>query len=108
MVQDAAWAVGLAGLAHAAAVEDEEVREEGSFPFGHYSQEVALYLFGVVLARETEPVGEASNVGVHDYTLVDAKGVTEDHVGGFAAHARELNEFGHGVGNLSSVILDEG
>lgn len=42
VVQDAAWAVRLAGLADAATVEDEEVREERPLSFGHHSQEITL------------------------------------------------------------------
>jgi hypothetical protein len=107
VVQGAARAVGLAGLADAAAVEDEEVREEGPFSFGHYSQEVALYLFGVALARQTEPARDTPDVGVHDHALVDAEGVAEDHVGGLAAYAGEPDELGHGTRNLSSMVLNE-
>ncbi len=51
VVQDAARAARLARLAYTAAMEDEEVREEGSLLFGHYSQEITLYLLGVALAR---------------------------------------------------------
>ena len=57
VVQDAVRAIGLAGFADAATVEDEEVGEKGSLPFGYDLQEVPLYLFGVALAGQTEPVG---------------------------------------------------
>ena len=107
MVQDAAWAVGLTGLADAATVEDEEVREEGSLSFGHHSQEITLYLFGVVVFGEAEATRDAPDVGVNDHALVDAEGVAQHHVGGLAAHAGESDEIGHGAGNLSAVILDE-
>src|SRR5215213_9569538 len=88
-------------------MEDEEVGEEGPLSFGHDLQEITLHLFGVVLERKAEPVGEAPDVGVHDHALVYAEGVTQDHVGGLAAHAGEPDELGHGARHFSPVFFDE-
>ena len=107
MVQDAARAVRLARLAYTAAVEDEEVGEKDSLLFGHYSQEITLYLLGVALARQSEPVRETPDVGVYDYTLAYAEGVAQDHVGGLTAHPGESNKLGHTVRDLSSTLFNE-
>jgi hypothetical protein len=44
VVQDAARAVGFTGLADAATVEDEEVREEGSLCFGYHLKTFSTFL----------------------------------------------------------------
>lgn len=108
VVQDAARTVGFAGFAHASAVKNEQVREERPLFFGHYTKEVALYLFGVVVLRQPEPARYAPNVSVHDDTLVYREGIAKDHVGGLASHTEEQYQLFHHAGNLSFVLLDEG
>src|SRR5919112_5409069 len=108
VAQDAAVAVGLAGLTDAAAVEDEEVREEGTLSFWHHREEVLLYLLRVLLRGEAEPARDAPDMGVDDDALIHAEGVAEDHVGCLAPDAGEGDEPGHGAGHLPGVLLDEG
>src|SRR3712207_9451950 len=60
-VEDASRTVGSAGLAHAAAVEDEQVRKERALPLGHHPEEAPLYLLRVPLFGETEPARHASD-----------------------------------------------
>jgi hypothetical protein len=108
VVQDAARTVGFAGFAHASAMENKQVREERPLFFGNYTQEVALYLFGVVVPRQAETARYAPDVSVHDDTLVYREGVAKDHVGGLASHTGEQYQLFHRAGNLSFVLLNEG
>src|ERR671921_1755256 len=107
VAQDAAVAVGLAGLTDAAAVEDEEVREEGTLSFWHHREEVLLYLLRVLLRGEAEPARDAPDMGVDDDALIHAEGVAEDHVGCLAPDAGEGDEPGHGAGDLSTVLVEQ-
>src|SRR5215210_3134452 len=108
VVQDAARTVGLAGFAHAAAVEDEQVREERPLLLGYHLQEVALYLLGVLMLGQPEAARDTPDVRVYDDAHVYREGVAQDHVSGLAAHAGEPHQFLHRARNLSSVLLDEG
>src|SRR3712207_783534 len=95
-------------LATAAAVEDEEVGEDGAILFGNNPQEIPLYLPRVSLFGEAEPVRDAPDVGVHDDALVRAEGVAQDHVGRLASDPGEGNELGHGARDLTPMPLEEG
>lgn len=106
--QDAVRAVWFAGFADASAVEDQEVREDGPVSFRDDFQQVFLYLLGVFVCREAEPVREPPDVGIHNDSFIYAESVPEDDVGGLASDAGEGGEFRHGSGDLAVVVLDEG
>src|SRR5215211_5604961 len=73
IVQDAVWAIRLAGLAGLAPVQDQGVREDGPVFFWHDLHEVLLYLYGVLVPGEAEPAGDAADVGIDDDALVHAE-----------------------------------
>ena len=101
-------AVGLAGGAAAAAVPDEEMGKEGPVLLGDDFHECLLHFDGIVLAGETQPAGETTDMGVHHDAFGKVEGIAEDDVGGFPAHAGELVEMFHGPRNLAAVIFDQG
>ena len=100
-------AVGAGGFAAAAAVEDEPVGKQGPVVLRDEFHEDGLDFFWVGLAGEAEAGGEARDVGVDDDADVLAEGVAEDDVGGFAADAGELDEFVHGLRDVSAMLVDE-
>src|SRR5215213_8266461 len=51
VVQDAVRAVGFAGFARSAAVQDQEVREDGPVFLGDQFHEVLFYFYGILLLR---------------------------------------------------------
>ena len=101
-------AVGLAGGAAAAAVPDEEMGKEGPVLLGDDFDECLLDFDGIVLAGETQPAGEAADMGVDDDALGEVEGIAEDDVGGLSAHAGELVEMFHGPRNFAAVVFDQG
>src|SRR5215210_2257296 len=108
VVEDAVRAVGLAGLAGSAPVQDQEVREDGPVSLGHDLHEVLLYSYGILVLGEAEPARDAADVGVYDDALVHAEGVAKYDVGGLAADTWQRHELLHGARNLSAVLLHEG
>ena len=62
--QTAGFAGRPAGVADAAAVENQGVVEEGPAIYREQRLEIPLHLVGVVVAAELQPAGEAADVGV--------------------------------------------
>src|SRR6185503_12294897 len=54
----------------------------------------------------TDPVGHAEDVTI-DGQAGNAERMSEHHVGGLAANARQLNELGHRAGYLAAVPFDD-
>ena len=87
---------------------DEPVAEEGPLGAGDELHEVALDFLGRGFFRQAEALGEPGDVGVHDDADVQAKGVAEDDVGGFAPDSSERGEGVHGARDFAAVALNEG
>lgn len=88
-------------------MENEPVRKERPILLRDELHQDRLDFFRIGLAGEAEPGGEARDVGIDHHADVDAVGVSENDVGGFASDAGELHERVHGCGNFSVVVLDE-
>src|SRR4051812_35417237 len=107
VVEDAVRAVWFTGLAGAASVQDQEVREDGPVSLWHDLHEVLLYLHRVFVIRQAEPSRDAADVGIDDYALVHTEGVAQNDVGRLAADAGQRHELLHGAGHLSPVLIHE-
>ena len=100
-------AVGFAGLADVAAVEDEPVVGDGKFVLGDVLDEFALGLEGgFAVVGKSDAVGDTEDVCVYG-----KGGFVEDYggddVGGFASYAGERYKFLHRVGDLALVFVQE-
>ena len=69
--------------------------------------EVGFDFHRVGRLRQSEPAGEAADMGVDDDAFVHGEGVAEDDVGGLPADAGELHELRHAARDLAAVALDE-
>lgn len=47
-------------------------------------------------------------MGINDDAFAEVEGIAEDDIGGLAAHAIELDQRIHGVGNLALMSFDQG
>lgn len=105
-----AVALHAAGLAGAAPVEDEEVREEApGIPWEELHEALLDFGDAGVRGREGEAACEALDVGVDNNAVVDVEAVAEDDVGGLAGDAAEGEELLHGARNLAAeAIADRG
>ena len=101
-------AVGLAGVTDAPPVEDESVAKLRPAGLGEERLKVLLDILGIIPPSESEAAGHAPDVRVHDDAGRDAAGVAENHVGGLAAHPRELDKVSHDTGDLARVAVDKG
>ncbi len=100
---------GATGFACASAVEDEQVGELAPGVLGELGDEVAFdHRDGCVLGCEVEAFGDSFDVGVDDDAGVDAEGVSEDDVGGFAGDSSEGEEFFHRARDLAAEALADG
>ena len=100
--------IGVAGHAAAAAVPDEEVAPEGPGVLGDELDEVFFDFDRVFLLGQTEALAQAGDVGVDHDAGLDAVGVAEDDVGGFASDPGEMGEGFEFAGDFASVVVDEG
>jgi hypothetical protein len=103
----AVGAVGFAGGAPAAAVEDEPVGEVGPGGAGEELDEVFLDADGVGEFGEGEALGETADMGVDDDAFVFIEGVSEDDIGGFASDTGKDGEGFEGVGDFAAVLGEE-
>src|SRR5205085_7089667 len=91
VVDDAVLAAGRAGDADAAAVPDQQMREETPILARHEPLQVALDLYRVLLPRQPESLGQPAHVRVDDDPLRIAE-LRGDHVGRLPRHARQADE----------------
>lgn len=101
-------AIGLAGHAAAAAVPDEEVAPEGPGVLGDDFDEVFFDFDRVFLFGQAEALAQAGDVGVDDDAGLDAVGVAEDDIGGFASDAGEIGEGFEIFGDFAVMLLRDG
>ncbi len=83
------------------------MREGDPFVLGDDAHEILLDFFGIGVAGEVQPVGEAHDVSVDDDARSDAEGCAEDDVGRFSGYARQGEQLLHGAGNLAGELLDD-
>src|SRR5215472_4114622 len=102
----AGGAGGLAGEAGAPAVNYEEVRRLCPSWSGEKGAEIVVYLLRVLRPGEPEPLAHARHVRVHG-NGGDTEGVAQHHVGGFAPHTGERDEFLHGAGHHAAMTLHQ-
>jgi hypothetical protein len=105
--EGALFAAGFAGEADLAAVENEEMGEEGPVVLGDDFHQVLFDFDGIGVCGEVEALGEASDVGIDDDADILVEGVSQDDIGGFSTDAAEGGEFLHGLGDLAVVFLDD-
>ena len=96
----------LAGDANGAAVEGDEVAEDGAVGRRDEVVELEFDFVGVGLLREADAIGDALEMGVDDDTR-GGETLAEDDVGGLAADARERGEGVHGGGDPSVEARDD-
>ena len=101
-------AIGLAGHAAAAAVPDEEVAPEGPGVLGDNLYKIPFDFDGVFLFGEAEALAEAGDVGVDDDAGLDAVGVAQDDVGGFASDTGKIGQRFEIFRDLAAVLLRDG
>lgn len=99
----AAVAIGFAGGAATASVEDEPVAEIGPSGAWEKLDEIFFDFDRIGIPGEAEPGGETSDVGVDDDAIVDGEGVAEDDIGGLASDSGQGGEGGHGAGDMAVV-----
>ena len=93
--------------ATAATVPDEPMTEQRPLLLRNERHQLRFNLHGVLLFREAETIGQASDVRVHDDTNVDVERVSQNHVRRLAPNAVELNQFLHRARHLAAVTFDE-
>src|SRR4051812_38050561 len=91
VAEHAVFAARRAGDAHAAAVPDQEVREDAPVLARDEPLDVAFDLHRVVLLRQAEPLRKAADVRVHDDSLRIAE-LGRDDVRGLARDSGQLDE----------------
>src|SRR3989338_6327297 len=74
-LKKALGAEGSRGLAEGAPMEDEHVAEENPLLLGEKIHEVLLNLFGVMVAREADPLGDPADVGVYHDAFCFVEGI---------------------------------
>ena len=79
-------AAGFAGGANSPAVEDHQVAEKGPVFLGYQLHQGVFQFNGVFLIGQAHQARQADDVGVGN-NPGDAKGVTQDDVGGLAPHS---------------------
>ena len=82
---------GLAGVAHPPAVEDHLVRHDRPVALGHQRADGVLDLDRILLRRPAPAAHEPAEVRV-DGDAGDVERVAEDHVGGLAPDAGQLDQ----------------
>jgi hypothetical protein len=75
-----------AGMADAAAVENQSVVEKGPALLREQGLEITFHLVGIVMPGELQPPGEPADMGV-DRDARPAEGIAGDDVCRLAAHA---------------------
>jgi len=70
--------------------------------------QVALDLDRILLAGQTEALGDPGHVGIHHHPRGDAEHGPEHHVGGLAADAGKLHQTLQVARDLALVALDHG
>jgi hypothetical protein len=106
VADDAFAALGLAGDAHVAAVEDQPVVGVAQVFLGDAAQQALLDFDDVLAGGEAGAVGEAEDVGVDGHRRFAEDGV-EHHVGGLAADAGQGFEGVAVVGHFAAVALEQ-
>jgi len=99
-------AAGFFGEANPPAVVLEQMAEADPFVLRHQWHEVGFDLVGVGVARKSQPLGEAHNVGIDADRLL-AEGVTEDNVGGFSSDTGKGQEIVQLSRHLALKAADE-
>ena len=107
MLEVAAVAFGLAGVADLAAVMDELVGEVDPAVAWDYAHEFLFDFFGGFGFGEAKAAGDAEDVGVDDHALGFAETDTEYDVGGLAGGAGDGDELGEGLGDLAVEVGDD-
>jgi len=87
---------------------DQEVREINPVRRRNNLHQVVFDLFRSGLPGEVEAPAQALDVGIHDNAFGFPVRDTEDDVGGFAAAAGQLDEFGQGGRDLAGMPLGQG
>jgi len=107
LLEVAAVAFGLAGVADLAAVVDELMGEGDPAVLRNHLHQFLLDFLGRVAFGEAEAVGDAEDMGVDHDAFSFAEADTEDDVGGFAGGAGDGDELGEGLGDLTVEIGDD-
>ncbi len=103
IVPDGAAVAERAGLADAAAVQDQCVRRPGPVGRGQCGVQLLFDNLGVLASRNADPVCDAQHVSIDGQTG-NAKRVSQDHVRCLAADAWKRDELVHRSRNLACVL----
>ena len=107
LLEVAAVALGLAGVADLAAVMDELVGEGDPAILRKNLHQLLLNFFCCLRIGEAEAAGDAEDVRVNDYSLSFAEADTENDVGGLAGCAGNSDEFGESLRDLAVEVADD-
>jgi hypothetical protein len=86
---------------------DEPVAEVSPRFFWKKFRKVCFDFYGIGIFGETEAVGEASDMGIHDNAFIEAKGIAKNDVRGFSSDSGEGSQGFQGAGNLTIVVGKE-
>jgi hypothetical protein len=100
-------AVRIAGFTAAASMPDEPVAKITPAITRKEIHEIVFNLDGIFLCRETEPEGEASNMGINNHSLMDLKDVSKDNIGGLAANSWECSQLLHRMRDVARVVHEK-
>jgi hypothetical protein len=70
--------------------------------------QVLLDFHGIEMFGPAQPLAEPGDVGIHRDSLRNSINLTQNHIGGLAAHPGDLYQLFHGLGNLPPVISHQG
>ena len=59
------------------------------------------------MSREPESFAETGDVGVHDNSIINTKGISQDHIRGLATDPGEFDQFSHGPRNFPVMLLNQ-
>jgi len=104
---DAVLAAWPAGVAHAAAVVDQQVGDlEPALP-RKQTHEVLLDLLDIRQLGEPQSTRQTVHVSVHDDADVVAETVRQHDVGGLAGHTRQGGQLLHGPRDLAAMAFED-
>src|ERR1051326_6323621 len=104
----AIWAVRLTRIASASAMPDEPVTQHRPLVLWHKFHQLYFNFLRVLLACQTQSLGQSSDMRVHHYTYVDVESVTQNYIGRLAADTAQLGQFFHCPGHLAPVPFQHG
>src|SRR5664279_4529175 len=107
VLQRTIGALGFAGDAQRATVQDDLVRETNPLVARDRLHQVLLDLLRILVFRQLQAARDALHMRVHHHAVGDPVPRSQHDVRGLAGHSGQLQEFVHGARYLAAELADQ-